>query len=287
MSPFILSDQALTVFHQGTTHSYTSEHHQWEAMLEALRQGDFDALITLGDTAASVSRYLDATGQQDIELLNGHVYYNGTALNNILTARILEMQAQGFPIQPMIEFMRRLMQNPSYRSREQLYAFLEANQVPITEDGCFLTYKLVDEDYRDCHTHTISNAIGETPTMERWGVDDDPNRTCSSGFHVCGLSYLRSFSGRHLMACKVDPADVVSVPTDYNNAKMRVCRYTVIDELPMSLIADNTPAWTTAVYEDEDEDEDELWEEDEDESQNEDEDETVSAHGFWGGDDDA
>jgi hypothetical protein len=33
------------------------------------------------------------------------------------------------------------------------------------------------------------------------------------------------------MICKVNPADVVAVPSDYNNAKMRVCKYEVINEV--------------------------------------------------------
>ena len=33
------------------------------------------------------------------------------------------------------------------------------------------------------------------------------------------------------MICKINPRDVVSVPSDYDNAKMRDCRYEVIGEL--------------------------------------------------------
>jgi hypothetical protein len=33
------------------------------------------------------------------------------------------------------------------------------------------------------------------------------------------------------MIVAVDPKDVVAVPTDYDNAKMRVCRYTIVGEV--------------------------------------------------------
>ena len=33
------------------------------------------------------------------------------------------------------------------------------------------------------------------------------------------------------MIVKITPADVVSIPTDYNDAKGRACRYEVIGEL--------------------------------------------------------
>lgn len=34
----------------------------------------------------------------------------------------------------------------------------------------------------------------------------------------------------HIVLCEVSPTDVVSIPVDYNNTKMRVCYYKVIAE---------------------------------------------------------
>ena len=34
-----------------------------------------------------------------------------------------------------------------------------------------------------------------------------------------------------MVICEINPADVVSIPADYNNTKMRVCKYTVIGEV--------------------------------------------------------
>jgi len=47
------------------------------------------------------------------------------------------------------------------------------------------------------------------------------------------MSYLPSYgtaNGSRVMIVKVHPRDVVSVPTDYNFAKARCCRYEVVDE---------------------------------------------------------
>jgi hypothetical protein len=70
--------------------------------------------------------------------------------------------------------------------------------------------------------------------MERNMVDDNRNNTCSSGLHFCSHSYLASFSGERTVIVKIDPADVVSIPSDYNDAKGRTCRYTVIGEVGQS-----------------------------------------------------
>jgi hypothetical protein len=111
--------------------------------------------------------------------------------------------------------------------------FLEVNDMPITPDGHFLTYKAVTSDYKDFHTGKFDNSIGAKPEMPRHEVDDNRAITCSRGLHAANKDYASSFGGTgHLMVCKVNPKDVVSIPNDYNNAKMRVSKYEVIDEVP-------------------------------------------------------
>jgi hypothetical protein len=129
--------------------------------------------------------------------------------------------------------MENLMKNPSKRSVDQVYGFLEKNNLPITEDGCFLAFKKVRRDYLDIHSGTIDNSIGQVVEMDRNLVDDNPDSHCSSGLHFCSESYLGSFGGGSdpVMILKIDPADVVSIPTDYNGAKGRCCKYEVIAQV--------------------------------------------------------
>ena len=42
---------------------------------------------------------------------------------------------------------------------------------------------------------------------------------------------FRSFSGERVMILKINPRDVVSIPTDYNDSTGRCCRYEVIGEV--------------------------------------------------------
>jgi hypothetical protein len=127
--------------------------------------------------------------------------------------------------------MHNLHKNPSKRAVEELYGFLEKGALPITPDGYFLAYKKVRANYMDCHTGTISNHVGAVVEMERNEVDDDKDRTCSAGLHFCSQEYLKSFGGERTMILKIDPKDVVSIPSDYNDSKGRTCRYEVIGEL--------------------------------------------------------
>jgi hypothetical protein len=153
-----------------------------------------------------------------------------------------------FPIDGFTKFIYNLVENPSKDSREELYGFLEACSLPITDDGHFLAYKRVGDKYMDCYSGLMDNSVGKVVEMPRGQVNADRHETCSSGLHVCSREYLSGFSGSHIMVCKINPRDVVSVPVDYKNAKMRVCRYEVIDELyEDEFIKDNAVKYSEGV----------------------------------------
>jgi hypothetical protein len=189
----------------------------------------------------------------DIVVEHGYVTYKDAPLDNTLTSRIIKMREEGFKIDPMVNFLTNLMENPSNRAITELYTFLDAGELPITPDGHFLAYKRVKEDFTDCYTGAIDNSIGKVVEMPRGMVDDESSRTCSHGLHACSLGYLRSFYGDKLIAVKINPKDVVSIPRDYNNSKLRCCRYEVVQELDISLVQDDTPAWNESVAEEFDE----------------------------------
>jgi hypothetical protein len=67
--------------------------------------------------------------------------------------------------------------------------------------------------------------------MDRNQVNDDARQTCSAGLHFCSEGYLRNFGGARVMILKINPRDVVSIPTDYDNSKGRACRYEVVGEV--------------------------------------------------------
>jgi hypothetical protein len=205
-----------------------SSHVSYTAALMAIKLGDFDEAMRLADTAKSINEF----GQGQVYVQGGVVFWNGKELHNSLTKRISRMIAEGFDVTPMVKFLEKLMTNPSGRAIQELYRFLESNNLPITPDGYFLAYKNVNENYKDRHSNTFDNSIGAVCEMPRNEVMDDPNRTCSAGLHFCSIEYLKGFWGTsgHTMVVKINPCDVVSIPVDYNNSKGRCCRYTVIAE---------------------------------------------------------
>ena len=152
-------------------------------------------------------------------------------MRNSLTDKMLEMLEEGFDLAPMSKFLNNLMQNPSMRAVNELYGFLEKGNLPITPDGCFLAYKAVRANFKDIHSGTMDNSVGRVVEMPRNAVDDNKDRTCSYGLHFCSVEYLQSFarSDSNVVILKINPRDVVSIPSDYNDTKGRACKYEVID----------------------------------------------------------
>ena len=124
-------------------------------------------------------------------------------------------------------FFKNVADNPNKESQADLANFLLRNALPITDRGTFLAYRYVNDKFYDCHTGTMDNMIGNSVEMAREACDSDREVTCSRGLHVCHYSYLANGGDVHLVV-EINPRDVVAVPTDYNGAKMRVCRFRVL-----------------------------------------------------------
>jgi hypothetical protein len=227
MVPFIIQGNNIVVFSGGVPTTVDSSHLNYAKLLDALKAQDWDAIPGL----LTVKKAIETFSFGSVTFDGETVMFKGKPMQNALSTRMIKMFKDGFPITHLIKFMDRLAANPSYRAVTELYGFLDANSLPITDDGCFLAYKRIREDYTDCHTGTMDNSVGQVVEMPRNEVNDDKDQTCSAGLHFCGYTYLSSFGGARLVVVKIDPADVVSIPSDYNNQKGRTCKFTVVEEI--------------------------------------------------------
>ena len=227
--PYLIQGKNIVVIIDNQPHTVTSTHIGYEKIKQAIKDNDWDAVKDVIDPKKQILAY----GAGNVAIQGSKVFWKEREMHGALTSRLIEMYQDGFPIEPLIAFMENLMSNPSKRAVEELYGFLEKGNLPLTPDGYFLAYKKVRADFKDCHTGTMDNSVGQVVEMERNAVDDDQNRTCSAGLHFCSKEYLSHFgsSDSRTVILKINPRDVVSIPTDYNNAKGRACRYEVIGEL--------------------------------------------------------
>jgi len=225
--PFIIQGGNVTVVIDSKPHTISKTHITYQKVVDAIKAGDWSAVKDAIEPKKVVLNY----GQGNVSIQGETLFWKGVELHTTLAVKMIDMLKEGFPIEPMVNFMDNLYQNPSKRAVDELYGFLEKGNLPITPDGHFLAYKKVRGDYKDCHTGTMDNSIGRVVEMERYNVDDNKDNTCSTGLHFCSKDYLNSFSGERTVIVKINPRDVVSIPSDYNATKGRTCRYEVIGEI--------------------------------------------------------
>ena len=250
--PYIITnDSTITMVLNQKAYTIESNHMNYSDIVSELKQPahDVDKLISLVDVVQHVNSYFDEPAASGIEVLldAGIIKYYGNVIHSTLVDRILNMYKLGFNPSPMINFLKNLYLNPSNRAINELYSFIDYGKLPITEDGCFLAYKRVNDDYTSIHDKKTKNDIGTVVSMPRNLVDENSENTCSSGLHLCSYEYLQHFSGDRTVIIKVNPKDIVSIPTDYKNTKARACEYEVVGEVTEQLSSANGSIFTDPV----------------------------------------
>jgi hypothetical protein len=181
---------------------------------------------------------LEAASKARISFEGGAFTLDGKPMHSAMTKRFVRLVEDGHDMEPFMAFIKNCLLNPRQEAIEELYLFLEANDLPLTDDGCFLAYRRVDKNYRSIHANPDGtknrNMVGDIVTMDRKDCDHNRENTCSSSLHMASLSYIphygSSSNGDRTMIGKVNPADVVTVPPDYNNQKLRCCKYEIVAE---------------------------------------------------------
>lgn len=230
----IINRNSIGIFLNGKFETIMNDHPNYQEIREAVKADDETAVSQLIDIRASLEK--DGITEE-----SGTFYLYGEKLDNQLTKRVFDLRDEGFDTKNMVNFLKNIYQNPSKRAVDELYKFLEHFALPITEDGCFLAYKAVRNNYMDIFSGSIRNMVGDSPEMIRCKVDEDKEKHCSSGLHVGAIGYVKRYggitevptagSGNRVMIVKVNPRDAVSVPSDWGCQKLRTCRYTVISEM--------------------------------------------------------
>lgn len=219
----------INIIDEGQTFVANNSHPNFEKARAAIFEGEIEKALGLINIKRGVEKYT----QGKISIENEEVFYGDLKIDTGLTKRIIEAMGEGKEFKFLVNFFENLMLNPSRRAVHELFGFLQHNDIELTDDGHFLAWKRVDSNYMDMYTHSIDNSPGQIVEIDRNQVDEDSTRTCSAGLHVAAKSYLPHYGGGRgvIIQVKVHPRDVVSIPVDYNNAKMRCARYEVLEDV--------------------------------------------------------
>lgn len=262
--------EVITVFLDGEVQVAQDDHPNFSAIKERVLD-EYDAgegLADLFDPSISIALEFDRLTDR-ISVANGRVFLDGDEVDSTLTRHIIRAKNEGSDLAPLVSFFESVSQNPNEHSREQLYDWVKAQGEGLSIDslGRIVGYKGVTRDSRgrrvSVHsgyaivdgvevTGQIPNEIGSVVEMPRSKVAHDPGQSCSTGLHVAVRSYAQGWSqGGGVLEVRVEPRDVVSVPTDAGGEKVRVCRYYISGES----VAPRTEA---VVYDEYDADEDDY-----------------------------
>ncbi len=227
---WLITDNNVTVNYDGETHTVKRSETLAEQLILAVKEGRLEEIPTLVSTAKRIEKFSNG----NFVVKDGRVEINGVAAPEVLSNKIIRFANEGLPFKPLLKFAENLQANPSFRAVNELFQFLEKNDHPLTEDGNFLAFRRIRSDYKDIYTGTIDNSPGKEIEMPRNQVDEDCNRTCSKGYHASSWRYAHTqYASSNpdtdiMIEVEINPADVVAVPIDYDNAKLRICKYKVL-----------------------------------------------------------
>jgi len=245
-----------------------SSHPNFERIVEGVTAGD-ESVADLFDIAQTASSKFERLTDR-VTTANGRLYLDNEEVDNALATQVVRFLSEGVEDwKPLVRFFENVQMNPNEHSREQLYDWLNKRDFTITDSGMIVGYKgvqkngedlvsvftgraIVDGETKNGH---IPNYIGAVVEMPRGEVTHDPATGCSTGLHVGTYDFAKSYAHGAMLEVHVHPRDVVSVPTECDWAKMRVCRYTVVDTIDAP---HTTPVLDTG-YEDEEEWGEDFW----------------------------
>lgn len=240
---------SVTAFVPGAPRPYTADntHPNFDRIVAGLKAVPQDeGVIELFDVAETVSTIFEKLSER-LAVKDGNIYFDGDLIDNALTQQVVRFLNEDVEDwRPLVYFFENVQQNPQEHSREQLYRWLACRDFTITEDGFFVGYKGVTPDLKSINSGPgivngeavnghLDNSPGNVVEIARSLVHHDPSVGCSTGLHVGTFAYARGF-GSTVLKVVVNPRDVVSVPTDCGDQKVRVCRYEVEDvvEVPIT-----------------------------------------------------
>jgi hypothetical protein len=248
---------SVTVFQGGKTYVATKEStSNFDRICDMLSAGVplrssvdtwTEQVIGLFDMSEVIAKKFDRVSDR-VGIAGGRVLFDGEVQDSEITRAIVayygapDLPTGEKPFLPLVRFMEKIATNPNEHSRDHLYRWLANHNFAIAEDGDIICYKSVRHDGLSSHSGSayvngvlvngrIPNKPGTVIEMPRGDVTFDPRNGCSQGLHVANWSFARAFCEGPKLRLKVNPRDVVSVPTDASDQKMRVCRYYIIDQV--------------------------------------------------------
>jgi hypothetical protein len=211
------------------------------SIAERVIAGD-DTVLDLFNTGSAInSRLVDQKLSDRISVSDGELLFDGDVVDDAIADQIIGfLEDDVDDWYPLVLFLEKLYANQSESVRKGLYTWISQQKLTITEDGNFLGFKGLNNNYTSIHagpgvvngvktSGNLDNTPGNVIEVARSYVDDNEYAYCSTGLHVGTRQYATGFARGKVVVCEVDPRNVVSVPYD-GHEKIRTSKYTVVED---------------------------------------------------------
>lgn len=230
----------ITVVVDGEMFVADDAHPLWNEIVEAAQAGD-ENVVDLFDASRKAASLFENLSER-VTVANSRIYVDGDEIDDVYADQIVRFMNEGVEdFKPLVKFLEKVYTNIEAHTRENLSRWLNATGgFTIDEDGDIIGYKGLTRDGGSIHqgpavvdgkavNGSVPNAPGSVIEMARSKVEHNPAVGCASGLHVGTWEYASSFARGVIAKVKVNPRDVVSVPTDCAGQKMRVSRYKIVE----------------------------------------------------------
>lgn len=204
---------------------------------------DETALLELLIPALGVGKSLNRLSER-VAFDGANILFDGDVVSDAIADHILRIVKEGGnadSYKALVAFMEKLYTNPSEDSRNSLYDFIVRHKITIDPDGDFYAYKGVKADggsrwegfgiVDGVSMHgSLPNKPGSILEIPRSKVNADNAVGCGTGLHAGTYAYAEGWARGLLLLVKINPRDVVSVPSCSAYQKLRTCRYRVVSQ---------------------------------------------------------
>ncbi len=234
----------ITVVVEGEMYTADDNHPNWDVIVDKALSND-DSVVDDFDLSPKIADRFESLSER-VSVANSRVYVDGDEVEGGIADQIARFYWEGVADwEPLVHFLEKVWSNPTEHSRENLSRWINAtNGLTIDVNGDIVGYKGLTKTggsitqgpavvNGQAVEGSVPNAPGSVVEMARSKVTHDPAVGCSVGLHVGTWEYAKIFAserGSGIVAkVVVNPRDVVSVPTECGDKKMRVCRYKVVE----------------------------------------------------------
>lgn len=224
----------LTVYNQAEEIFISTVATELPDYVKLITEGDWEALVNKSSVLKNIQTKTSAI---TFDLIKNKFSLAGVTLNTEYEQLILNAYNQSLnedntdALHGLVNLVHRMNNANRMHKFSQLYEFLKHNDIKLLPDGNFVAFKYLAKDddgnYVDDYSKKIKQKVGDYVYTHENKVKDDPNITCSYGLHVAAWDYVAK--QQIIAQVVVHPEDVVSIPYDYDGAKMRAKGYLITD----------------------------------------------------------